>query len=208
MTIMKITRKPSRYLAASLAAVGLLAFGGPVSAQNATVFSAPADMCAWDWASPTTPWLLAALKREGLLELSAVEMAKTCPEKLCEVRWGGYAVPEDFPENGGLVQEMLCELSLRQLFFEDIIAGISAVCPDAAAQMVDLAPAAGEACPPWTPIESLGGGGAGGAVPLPDDDFADDTDDTDNAPPEDDTSDFADPTDDAPQPEAGSNPND
>jgi len=182
-------RNLSRYAAATLAAAGLLAFAGPLSAQatdGVTLFTAPTDMCTWDWSSPTTPWLLAALKQEDLLEHSAVDMAKTCPEKLCDVRWGGYAVPEDFPGEAGLVQEMLCELSLRQLFFEDIIAGITPVCPDVAQQMVELAPAAGEACPPFRPGESLGGP-AGGPVPdddVPDDDVADDDSGDDTAPPD------------------------
>ena len=185
MTLGKHLRTSTRALVATVAAAGLLAFGGPLSAQDAggpTVFTAAADMCTWDWASPATPWLLAALHREGLLEHSAVEMGKTCPEKLCEVQWGGYAIPEDFPDNGGLVQEFLCELSLRQLFFEvDIIGEITAICPDVAAQMVELAPAAGEACPPFTPIESLGGPTGG---PVQDDDVSPDDDDIgDTAPP-------------------------
>jgi hypothetical protein len=136
----------------ALAVAALVASGGALSAQ--TTFTMPTDICTWDWASPATGQLLVALKDQDLLAHTTMEMAKTCPEKLCEINWQGYATG-----NGSLPGEMLCELGHRQLFFAPLIEGLAATCPAVAQTMTDRLPEVYDTCGTWPRVEPGGTGG-------------------------------------------------
>lgn len=135
----------------ALAVAALIASGGALSAQ--TTFTVPTDICTWDWTSPATGLLLAALKDQDLLAHTTMEMAKTCPDKLCEINWQGYAVA-----NGTLPGEMLCELGHRQLFFEPLIEGLAATCPAVAQTMTERLPEVYDSCGTWPRVEPGGTG--------------------------------------------------
>jgi len=154
-------RKPTVTLSA-LAVAALIASGGALSAQ--TIFTVPTDICTWDWAAPATPGLLAELENQNLLVHTTVEMAKNCPEKLCEINWEGYAAPG----SASHTDEMLCELSNRQLFFDDITGAMSATCPDVAQLMIDRSPAVGGLCGAWPRAAP---GGTGGTAVVPTEEF-------------------------------------
>jgi len=153
---MKHTRKPAVTISA-LAVATLIASCGVLSAQ--TTFTVPTDICTWDWTAPATGPLLAALNDQGLLVHTTMEMAKNCPEKLCEINWQGYAAA-----NGALPGEMLCELGHRQLFFEPLIAGLAATCPGVAQTMTALLPEVYDSCGTWPRATP---GGSSGTVVVP-----------------------------------------
>ncbi|GGD41817.1 hypothetical protein [Sinisalibacter lacisalsi] len=131
----------------TLAAAALFASGGALSAQTAEepiVFNMPGDICSWDWSGPATPSLLAALKDQDLLTQATIEMAKSCPEQLCNIDWTAAAAGNTSPSD-----EMLCELGHRQLFFEPLAETLSGICPDVAQLMTDRVPEVYDSCGTW-----------------------------------------------------------
>jgi len=158
------SRRSAGLKISAFAFAAVLASSGALSAQTAggqSVFTMPDDICTWDWAGPATPQLMAQLKSQSLLAHVTMEMAKNCPEKLCEINW-----PGDAAASGSLPGEMLCELGHRQLFFEPLMETVAGICPDVAQLMTDRLPEVYGSCGTW-PRAEPGGTGGGGLAPQP-----------------------------------------
>jgi len=176
-------RNMLKWSVAAIAATGVVGLisGNDAIAQESgggIVFHAPEGVCTWDWSGEATPWLLKAIKRQAVMEDSLFYLARNCPERLCDIRWGGYRVPVAFWEDGEITEEMLLWLRM-QPFFGDVMSKVTAVCPDVALLMVEGATAAGPAEPEGFPIaddhDGHGGSvgdddGRGGSVGDDDDD--------------------------------------
>jgi len=157
------SRRSAGLKISAFAFAAVLASSGALSAQTAggqSVFTMPDDICTWDWAGPATPQLMAQLKSQSLLAHVTMEMAKNCPEKLCEINW-----PGDAAASGSLPGEMLCELGHRQLFFAPLMETVAGICPDVAQLMTDRLPEVYGSCGTWPRAEPGGTGGGGPAQP-------------------------------------------
>jgi hypothetical protein len=153
MTPFSVDKSRSKGLTISAAAAAaFIASSGALSAQ--TIFTMPDDICTWDWASPATAPLLRELKDRIFLVHTTTEMAKNCPQNLCDIDWQSAAASDET-----LPGEMLCELGHRQLFFDDLVDDLAATCPDVAQMMTELLPEVYDSCGTWPRVEAGGTGG-------------------------------------------------